>query len=56
MGGFFPKKTSHEETKAFFEQKNHEEVVLNKRANDQIVTMFDRSFINDKCIFQVGLI
>ena len=52
MGGFFPKKTSHEETKAFFEQKNHEEVVLNRRANDQIMAIFDRSFINDKFIFQ----
>ena len=52
MGGVFPKKTSHEETKVFFQQKNHEEVVLNRRANDQIMAMFGSSFLNDKYIFQ----
>ena len=49
MGGFFPKNSSHEETNG---QNNYGEVVLNRRTNDQIMAMFGRSFINDKCIFQ----
>ena len=49
---FFQKKASHEGTKTFLGKKNYEEDVLNKRTNDQIVAMFGRSFINDKCIFQ----
>ena len=53
MEGFFPKKKSFSlRDKNFFGQKNYREVVLNRRTNDQIITMFGRSFINDKCIFQ----
>ena len=52
MGAFFPKKASHEVTKAFLGKTKYEEVVLNSRTNDQIMAMFGRSFINDKCIFQ----
>ena len=52
MGACFPKKASHEVTKAFFGKTKYEEVVLNSRTNDQIMAMFGRSFINDKCIFQ----
>ena len=51
MGGFFPKKGSHERTKHFWANKLWE-VVLNRRTNDQIMPGFGRSFINDKCIFQ----
>ena len=53
MGGYFrKKKASHERKKTFLGKKNYGEVVLNRRANDQIMPRFGRSFINDKCIFQ----
>ena len=48
---FFPKKTSHEKTKTLLGKKNYGEVILN-RTNDQIMPRFEKSFINDKCIFQ----
>ena len=35
-----------------FEQIIYWEVVLKERTNDQIVPMWERGFINDKCIFQ----
>ena len=38
--------------KNFFDQKNYGEVALNWRTNDQIMSRFWRSFINDRCIFQ----
>ena len=55
MGGFFPKKSFSLEDKSFFGQKNYGEVVLNRRTNDQIMPRFGRSFIKDKCIFQLPL-
>ena len=36
-------------------EKNYGEVVLNRRTNDQIMPRFGRSFIKDKCIFQLPL-
>ena len=36
----------------FFGQIIYGEVILNGRANDQIIPRWGRSFINDKCIFQ----
>ena len=50
-GRIFSKK-SFSWDKNFFGQKNYGEVVLNWRTNDQIMSRFGRSFINDKCIFQ----
>ena len=49
---FFQKKNFSLRDKNFFGQKNYREVVLNRRTNDQIITMFGRSFRNGKCIFQ----
>ena len=49
---FFQKKSFSWGDKKFFGQKNYGEVVLNWRANDQIMPRFGKSFINDKCIFQ----
>ena len=39
-------------------KKNYGEVVLNRRTNNAIMSRFGRSFVNDKCIFQlpIGLI
>ena len=42
MGGFFPKKSFSRG------DKNHGDVVLNRKTNDQIMPRFGRSFINDK--------
>ena len=36
----------------FMSNKNYGEVVLNRRTNDQTMSRFGRSFINDKYIFQ----
>ena len=48
---FFRKNLLMREQKLFWSKK-YGEVVLNWRANDQIMPRFGRSFINDKCIFQ----
>ena len=44
--------------KLFGGKKIYREVVLNRRTNNAIMSRFGKSFINDKCIFQlpVGLI
>ena len=47
---FFQKKLLMRGQKLFW-AKNNGGVVLNRRTNDQIMAMFGRSFINDKCIF-----
>ena len=44
---FFQKKGQKLRDKNFFGQKHYSEVVLNGKANDQIMTMFGRTFIND---------
>ena len=49
---FFPKKASHEGTKTFLGKKNYGQVVVNWSTNDQTMSRFGRSFINDKCIFR----
>ena len=50
---FFLKKASHEGTKTILCKKNFEEVLLNWRTNDQVMSRFGRTFIiNNKCIFQ----
>ena len=36
----------------FFEQKIYEEVILNERTIDQIMSRLWSNFINDKCNFQ----
>ena len=54
MSEFFPKTVFHE-GKNFFRQKIFGEVVLNSRLNDQIMPRCERSFINDKCIFQQSM-
>ena len=54
MGVFFKKKLLMRGQKLLWE-KNYGEVVLNRRTNDQIMPRFGRSFIKDKCIFQLPL-
>ena len=50
---FFPKKSfSWEDRKLFWAKKLGEVIVLNRRTNDQIMPRFEKSFINNKCIFQ----
>ena len=49
---FFQKKSSLEGTKTFLGKKKYGEIVLNWKTTDQIMPRFERSFINDKCIFQ----
>ena len=51
-GRIFSKKSFSWGDKNIFGQKYYGEVVLNWRANDQIIQRFGRSFINDKCICQ----
>ena len=53
-GNVFPRKAFHGRTKASLGQKKYGEIVLNtnSRTNDQIMAMLDRTFINDKSIFQ----
>ena len=48
----FQRKSFSWEEKNFFGKKNYGKVVLNRRTNDQIMSRFGRSFINDNCIFQ----
>ena len=48
MGGIFQKKNFSLRDKNFLGQKNHREVVLHRRTNDHIMTVFGRIFINDK--------
>ena len=52
-GNSFPKNAFHGETN-FFGQI-YGEVILNGRTNDQIMPRW-RSFINDKCIFQLNTV
>ena len=51
MREFIPKNVFHEGTN-FFRQKSCEEVVLNRRTNDQIMPRLGRRFINNKYLFQ----
>ena len=48
---FFQKKLLMRGQKLFWAKK-YGEIVFNRRTNNQIMAMFGRSFINDKCIFQ----
>ena len=48
---FFSKKLLMRGQNLFYVKK-HGEVILNWRTNYQIMPRFERSFINDKCIFQ----
>ena len=53
-GGIFSKKSSSWVDKFFW--AIYGEVILNGRTNVQIMPRWGRSFINDKCIFQLNTV